>query len=122
MSDTVITVEDDTPPPATVIVEPPADVDESAGEAAAAAATAVADALARADEADTVAEIVTDARTAELERELADLKARLAYDEGVRAGEAAAVVDDTPTVEVDDEVIAPQTHPWFRPMNEWRDK
>ena len=119
MSDTtVITVPDDTPPAPVIVTAPASEPENIAG-----VAEAVGDAIARADEADAVGELVADERAAQLELENADLKARLAFDEGVRAGEAtAAVVEVEPEVVVDDEVIAPQTHAWFRPMAEWRDK
>lgn len=120
MSDTtVITVPDDTPPAPVIVTAPASEPENIAG-----VAEAVGDAIARADEADAVGELVADERAAQLERENAELKARLAFDEGVRAGEATAAVatDVEPEIVVDDEVIAPQTHAWFRPMNEWRDK
>ena len=118
MSDTVITIEDEETPAPPVIVE--TDSDESTGEAAAAAAAAVAEVLAETERSDAVEHLANEAHRAELERENADLKAAAAFEAGRRAAEVVADVEVPAPILEDDEVVAPQTHGWFRPMSEWR--
>ena len=65
-----------------------------------------------------------EAHRAELERENAELKAAAAFELGRRVEEEQRppVEEVAAPIIEDDEVIAPQTHGWFRPMSEWREK
>ena len=118
---TVTVVEDETPTVApTVIVEgPPADHTPDVADAVADAVEATADAIARVEETAAVEGIVSDVRIAELQAENDALRQSQAFRDGVDVGESR-VADEEPEVFVEDEVVAPTTHPWFRPMSEWR--
>ena len=117
----VTVVEDETPAVApTVIVEAPEpDHTPDVADAVADAVEATADAIARVEETAAVESIVSDVRIAELQAENDTLRQSQAFRDGVDVGESR-VADEEPDVFVEDEVVAPTTHAWFRPMSEWR--
>lgn len=118
---TVTVVEDETPTVApTVIVEtPPADHTPDVADAVADAVEATADAIARVEETAAVEGIVSDVRIAKLQAENDALRQSQAFRDGVDVGESR-VADEEQEVYIEDEVVAPTTHAWFRPMSEWR--
>lgn len=120
MAETVIVEAAEAAPAVPVVVEIDPPPTETVGEVA----TAVADAIARADEVDAIQQIAADERLADLERENAALRQSQAFRDGLDAGKEIApeVIEEPPATVEDDEVVDQRTHAWFRPASEWRRK